>query len=131
MHGRGCPFCAGQRVISGVNDLFTLRPDLAKEWDYEKNDTLKPSDVMVSSGKKVWWKCSKGHEWETTVNTRSGGRGCPYCAHNTPKKVLCVETGVIYESLAEARRQTGAKNISACCLNGRNKSGGYHWKYVD
>ena len=130
-HGRGCPFCAGQRAIPGINDLATLRPDIAKEWNYARNGELKPENVMIGSGKKVWWKCINGHEWETTVNTRSGGGGCPYCAQNKSKKVICVETGAIYDSLAEARRQTGAKNISACCVNERNTSGGYHWRYLD
>ena len=81
-HGRGCPFCAGQRAIPGINDLATLRPDIAKEWNYARNGELKPENVMIGSGKKVWWKCTNGHEWETTVNARSGGRGCPYCVQN-------------------------------------------------
>jgi len=32
----GCPYCAGKRVISGKNDLFTVRKDLLSEWDYKK-----------------------------------------------------------------------------------------------
>lgn len=49
------------------------------------------------------------------------------------KPVQCVETGVIYESIKEAARQTGlAKNkISYCCRGIRNKTGGYHWKFVN
>jgi len=34
--GNGCPFCAGNRAISGVNDLATLNPSVAREavgWD--------------------------------------------------------------------------------------------------
>lgn len=48
------------------------------------------------------------------------------------KKVLCVDTGVIYESMHEATRKTGVdyRNISACC-HGRIKScGGYVWRFV-
>lgn len=30
--GQGCPFCAGNRLLTGFNDLATLRPDLAAEW---------------------------------------------------------------------------------------------------
>ena len=36
--------------------LAEARPDLAKEWNYEKNGDLKPEDVSCGSGKKVWWK---------------------------------------------------------------------------
>ncbi|MBO5745271.1 MAG: zinc-ribbon domain-containing protein, partial [Clostridia bacterium] len=31
--------------------------------------------------KKVWWKCSEGHEWKTSINKRSSGRGCQYCSN--------------------------------------------------
>lgn len=78
--GTGCPYCAGQRVIKGANDLQTVNPSLSKEWNYEKNNGLTPMDVMPNSGKKVWWKCEKGHEWEAKIQNRNNGRGCPYCA---------------------------------------------------
>ena len=78
--GSGCPYCAGQKTISGLNDLATINPPLAKEWNYEKNNELKPNMVMKNSGKKVWWKCEKGHEWQATVNDRSNGYGCPFCS---------------------------------------------------
>ena len=78
--GKGCPYCAGQKVIPGVNDLLTLNPALASEWNNEKNGELKPSMIMPNHNKKVWWKCSKGHEWEARVNSRNRGNGCPYCS---------------------------------------------------
>ena len=80
--GHGCPYCAGLYVIKGENDLQTVNPRLAKEWNHEKNGNLKPEDFTASSGKKVWWKCSKGHEWETAICNRHRGTGCPYCAGN-------------------------------------------------
>lgn len=49
------------------------------------------------------------------------------------RPVKCVETGIVYESVTEAQRQTGiAKNgISACCRGKRKTSGGFHWEFVD
>lgn len=79
-NGTGCPYCAGQKVIKGYNDLQTVNPTLAKEWNYEKNNGLTPVDVMPNSNKKAWWKCSKGHEWQATPANRNNGSGCPYCA---------------------------------------------------
>ncbi len=35
--GNGCPVCAGKLVVLGVNDLITLRPDLAVQWDRGRN----------------------------------------------------------------------------------------------
>ena len=78
--GHRCPYCDGQKVIKGCNDLATLNPKLASEWNHEKNGNLKPEDFMLGSSKKVWWKCAKGHEWETTIAHRNNGRGCPYCS---------------------------------------------------
>ena len=78
--GSGCPYCAGVLTIQGENDLQTINPDLAKEWNYEKNNGLTPMDVLPSSDKKAWWKCSKGHEWKTQIKNRTKGTGCPYCA---------------------------------------------------
>lgn len=78
----GCPFCSGKRPVPGENDLETLRPDLAAEWHTQKNKTCKPSDCTISSGRKVWWICSFGHEWQSVINTRTGKEkcGCPYCS---------------------------------------------------
>lgn len=78
--GHGCPFCAGKRVLSGFNDLASLRPDLAAQWHPDKNGSLRPEDVTQHSGKKVWWTCSLGHEWQSSVDARSNGTGCPVCA---------------------------------------------------
>ena len=77
--GRGCPYCAGRKTIKGYNDLQTVNPALANEWNYENNNGLTPKDVMPNSGKKVWWKCSKGHEWQATIDHRNKGTGCPIC----------------------------------------------------
>lgn len=78
--GRGCPYCSNHRVLKGFNDLATSNPDLAKEWNYEKNGTLTPYDVVSYSDKKAWWKCSNGHEWEAKISNRSKGKGCPFCS---------------------------------------------------
>lgn len=81
--GHKCPVCAGQVVKKGSNDLLTLDPELAKEWDYEKN-TLKPDEVTCGNNKKVWWICSKcHHEWEATIFSRHTGCGCPECKKTT------------------------------------------------
>jgi len=78
--GTGCPCCAGKIPVLGVNDLETLRPEVAKEWDGEKNGGLRPEDFTVGSQRKVWWKCERGHEWEATIENRAlKGNRCPYC----------------------------------------------------
>ena len=83
--GAGCPYCDSKKILKGYNDLATTNPSLAKEWNYEKNGDLKPTDLTEGSSKKVWWKCEKGHEWETTIKSRKTGNNCPYCSN---QKVL-------------------------------------------
>lgn len=80
--GQGCPYCSGRKALKGYNDLQTVNPTLANEWNYEKNNGLAPVDVTPGSNKKVWWKCEKGHEWQAMVCHRFKGSGCPYCAGN-------------------------------------------------
>ena len=83
--GVGCPYCGNFAVLVGFNDLVTTNPALAVEWNYEKNGELKPTDVTAGSHKRVWWKCSKGHEWVSDIKSRNSGNNCPYCSN---KKVL-------------------------------------------
>ena len=81
-NGNGCPVCANRIILEGYNDLQTLKPELALQWNYEKNGDLKPTQVGKGSNKKVWWKCSKGHEFEGRINDRvNKGHGCPVCSN--------------------------------------------------
>ena len=76
--GKNCLYCSGKKV-SKENNLKLLFPDVAKEWNFAKNGNLKPEDVTKASGKKVWWKCIKGHEWLSIVSNRIRGTNCPHC----------------------------------------------------
>ena len=80
---RGCPYCAGKKVLSGFNDLKTTHPDLAKEWHPIKNNNWKATEVIAGSHKKAWWKCSEcEYEWQAVVESRAlGNRGCPVCSN--------------------------------------------------
>ncbi|MDE0940557.1 MAG: zinc-ribbon domain-containing protein, partial [Pirellulales bacterium] len=75
----GCPVCAGKKASADRN-LEVDCPEVAKEWHPSKNSDSKPSDLTVGSKKKVWWQCSKGHEWEAAISNRTGNKsGCPFC----------------------------------------------------
>ncbi len=78
---RGCPYCANQKVLKGFNDLETINPRLAKEWDTQKNNGIKADEILAGGHKKVWWRCSKGHEWEASIIVRNSMKiGCPFCS---------------------------------------------------
>lgn len=81
VRGKGCPYCSGRRVLPGKNDLLTKNPELAAEWDYEKNYPIRPEDIMPGRNKTAWWICKNcGHNWKAVINNRSRGSGCPKCA---------------------------------------------------
>lgn len=65
----GCPYCANQKTLTGVNDLETMYPLLAELWDYEKNEASghTPSTINGRSKISVWWKCELGHSWKNRV----------------------------------------------------------------
>ena len=85
-YNRGCPYCSNLKVWPGFNDLATTHPDLAKEaygWD--------PRKQTAGTNKKVKWKCSQGHIWQSSSHSRltawknsanknSGTSGCPTCS---------------------------------------------------
>lgn len=77
----GCPRCAGRNAITGINDLKTLYPEIADDWDYEKN-TLRPERILPKSNRLIYWKCKKyGHPFSATPSNRvEHHSGCPYCS---------------------------------------------------
>ena len=77
--GNNCPICSGRKVLAGCNDLESQRPELLKEWDYEKNGDLKPTQVIAHNDKKLWWICCNGHSYQSTIKRRKRGLGCPIC----------------------------------------------------
>ncbi len=78
-NGAGCPYCFGNRLLKGFNDLATIKPELIDEWS-EKNLPLTPDMVTSCSNKSVWWYCIHGHEWTARISDRNKGSGCPYCS---------------------------------------------------
>lgn len=50
------------------------------------------------------------------------------------RKVICIETGEIFNNCREAIEKTGLKSINSirlCCKNPEAKAAGFHWKYLD
>ena len=86
-NGRRCPICSNKKVLAGFNDLQTTKPQLAAEWNYTKNGSLKPTDVTCGTAKKVWWTCSKNHQYKSSINHRCLlGNGCPICYSQSRQK---------------------------------------------
>lgn len=73
------------KTIERKNSLGFMFPEIAKEWNYEKNGKLSPFDFSSHSSYIVWWKCQNGHEWQAAIHsrTRKLSTGCPACSGNS------------------------------------------------
>ncbi len=122
--GVGCPYCSNTAVLVGFNDLATMNPALAAEWNYEKNGEFKPTDVTAGSHKRIWWKCSKGHEWVADIKSRDSGNNCPYCAN---KKVLTGYNDLFTINPKLAAEWSDKNPVSPCeVIRGGDRK--YYWK---
>lgn len=75
-----CPVCNGQVLVSGVNDLSTLYPEIAKELDEERSK-VRACDIAPTRHGYLWWKCKRGHSYRQRVDARTYTQeGCPECS---------------------------------------------------
>lgn len=69
-------------LIPNGRDLASCNPNLAKDWDYERNHPLTPQMVKPGSDKRVYWKCVKcGYKWDAIISSRNRGSGCAKCSN--------------------------------------------------
>ena len=80
----------------------------------EREAVLEEAFLVAAEAKSAWMR-------EVRKRQKTGWGAC---------RVVCVETGQIYNSIAEAERLTGL-SISECLRGKFSQAGGYHWKYVD
>jgi predicted nucleic acid-binding Zn-ribbon protein len=94
--GAGCPVCAG-RVAGPENNLGLTHPEVAALWHPDRNGELRPADVVGGSKRTVWWRCARGHEWQSLVVVRTRFPKCPQCEGwvLTPQTSLAAVTGDI------------------------------------
>ena len=66
--------------------ISVTHPDIAAQWHPTRNGILASDQVIAGSNLKIWWRCSEGpdHQWQASVNHRSAGSGCPFCANREP-----------------------------------------------
>jgi hypothetical protein len=126
-----CPVCMNRKIISGLNSLKDLAPDIAAEWDFKSNKVfgdLSPETVSPKSGYEVFWTCNVGHpSYKAAIwNRTSAETGCPNCASYGFKKA---EPAVFYfierdeSEMFRASRKVGISNVKSSSIRLR------HWSY--
>lgn len=67
--------------------IVVTHPQVATEWDYNKNGNLLPEHVTFGNNRKVWFICKYGHEYRRSINARTSANGCPDC------KIITIKPG--------------------------------------
>jgi hypothetical protein len=110
LHKTNCPYCSGNKVLKGFNDLATTHPIIASQainWD--------PSELSFGSHKNVAWECNLGHIYKATINSRSTGKdstGCPYC-HGTKILIGFNDLETTHPEISKQAHNWDAKKYSA------------------
>lgn len=136
--GDKCPYCSNKRVLQGFNDLQSKFPDIAKEWDYSKNQKMLPSGVVYGSKIKVWWMCSEGHEWQAVISDRVVRQtSCPYCSGKLVIKGKNDLKSLFPEIAAEWHPEKNGTLTPADVKSHSNRKvwwkciKGHEWKYIN
>lgn len=93
-----CPVCFPRNTA--VSD--PIDPSLVRIWHPTKNLPLMPSDAANRSNEKFWWKCEKGHEWQSDLKhlcRLEPSKRCPYCND----RAVCADNSLLakYPELAQ------------------------------
>lgn len=78
-HRTGCRICSNQRVVRGINDMWTTAPDIAKLLANKEDGYL----YTKSSSKKVDWICPFCKKIIKDISIRqvtSQKLSCPFCS---------------------------------------------------
>ncbi len=77
--GSSCHHCATKK--SGARTITRARPDLAVEFDRERNYPRTPEDVKIGSKTEYFWTCPKKHSYKQRPERRNIGYGCSTCSN--------------------------------------------------
>lgn len=122
----GCPICADNSMRKTHGDflaeLSAVNPNVEVIGSYVKNSTPIECRCKIC-----------GHVWHPRPIKLLGGSGCPKCAGKSKTKVLCIETGTVYESYAAAGIAVGLSSgdpISLACRGKQKTAAGYRWEAI-
>lgn len=87
--------------------LLHIDPELAKEWDYNKN-SINPSEVTANTHRKAWWLCPKcGYSYFSSIANRHRNKtACPVCSNQT----LCVGINDLQTKYPNIAKEWSNKN---------------------
>jgi very-short-patch-repair endonuclease len=130
--GSGCPSCSKySRIITLEKSLLFLKPQVAKWWHPIKNGETRPENVSAGSSTKYWFKCARGHEFESTTSNQSKKTiVCALCSGRVPSAVNNFEKKFPHlakqwdykKNLKEPNKYVGGSNYKVwwICIKGHS-----------
>ena len=87
-----CPFCSNHKICTDTECMSCFAKSFSSHpksvfWHETKNDSLTPRNVFLNCNRKIWFKCQKGHEFQSRLYHVTRGRWCPSCVHKTEQKL--------------------------------------------
>jgi very-short-patch-repair endonuclease len=76
---------------------------------WSRKNVFKPREVFKSSNDKYWFKCVKGHNFDSTLSHITYGRWCPYCVNKT-EQILYDKLIIHYPSLQQQFKSDWCQN---------------------
>lgn len=108
----GCGVCHPRKgATPGINDLATLRPDLAAQW-CTIHQPHRPDQVTLGSKRSTCWTCPAcGLHTRLRVDAKVRGSGCVFCAGQRAvsghPRTLAVASPQVYAELDHASLPAG------------------------
>jgi group I intron endonuclease len=134
----------GGRVGFTITEETRLKASLAQKGKKQSQETInkrketRKNNTGFKHSEETKKKISKSHQGikpnketrELMSKNRLGkekAKDSSWFNHLRP--VICIETGMVYKSVAEAQRVTGIRSIYNYVNNTRKPKNGYHWEY--
>lgn len=124
----------------GYNIAEGGRTNRGTRWNEEsrRKHSEKQREDYKNGKRKIW---NKGEKWSDKTDKNHSRLGRKHTEISKMKmakakgvKVICIETGIIYESTLQAAKSLGYKtgsHIVEVCKGKAKKCGGYTWKYIN
>ena len=75
--------------------------------------------------------CNKKYNMNYGTRCKRASKSMKEHKPTRKRKVVCIETSQVFDTIKEAEEWLGKGNISDCLSGRKNSAGGYHWKYAD
>lgn len=95
---------------------------------YHPSEETRRKMSEAHKGNKYALGAKRSEEWKRQIS--EGQKGAK---NQNARKVICLETLKVYDTMTQAKKETGATKITECCRHypKHKTSAGFHWAYYE